>query len=154
MKRMVSLCLLCVMALGLCACGQKEETSVLDDAALAGELLESGAFSQELEELSAGKAEAFYSVAEDKLQSARMYHAAGTSKEQIAIFQATDEEAAKTMASGLRDLLAEWIEADRNYAPEEVPKMEKAVLRQSGVWVILVVANDSEAAAGIVDQHL
>ena len=152
MKRAISVLLLLALTLGLCACGGS--AAELDGEALLKELLGSDAFSQTLDELPAGKAEVFYSVPADKLSGALMYHAPGVSKEQAAVFTAVDEAAAREIVSILQGLLEEWIESDRSYAPAEVPKMEKAVLRQSGDKVILVVANAPDTASHIVDKYL
>ena len=154
MKKIIAVILVLTTLLGLCACGGKDTAVAVDGEALSRELMAGSAFSQKLEELPSGKAEVFYGISADQLKSAVMYHAAGISKEQLAVFEAVDEETARAMAAALQSLLADWIESDRDYAPEEVPKMEKAVLRQSSVYVILVVANDPEAASGSVDKYL
>jgi len=153
MKKTIACILLAAALISLAGCGGKESTA-FDGAALAQELLNRAAFSVSLDELPASKASVFYNVDGSKLVSAVMYHGSGISKEQIAIFEASDEAAAKAMVPVLQDLVAEWIEADRDYAPAEVPKLESAVLRQSGSNVILVVANDGDAAAKIVSKYL
>ena len=153
MKKFLAYMLLLAALMSFAGCGGKEEAS-FDGAALADELLGSSAFSVSLDELPSSKASVFYNVDGSKVVSARMYHGSGISKEQIAIFEAADEAAAKTMVSVLQGLVEEWIEADRNYAPAEVPKLENAVLAVSGRNVVLVVANDGDAAAKIVDKYI
>ena len=152
MKRMIAFLLLTAALVGLMGCGGKE--TPFDGAALAQDLLASSAFSVALDELPSSKASVFYNVDGSKVVSAVMYHGSGISKEQFAIFEAADEAAAKDMVSVLQSLVDEWIEADRSYAPAEVPKLESAVLRQHGKNVILVVANDGDAAAKIVSKYL
>ncbi len=153
MRRAIGVFLLLALALSLCACGGRADAE-LDGEALLKELLSSDAFSQTLDELPSGKAEVFYSIPADKLSAAAMYHAPGVSKEQAAVFTAADETAAREIVTILQGLLEEWIESDRSYAPAEVPKMEKAILRQSGDKVILVVANAPDTASRIVDKYL
>ncbi|MBE6969099.1 MAG: DUF4358 domain-containing protein [Ruminococcaceae bacterium] len=152
MKKCIALLLLAVLFAGLTGCGGKD--TAFDGAALAQELLGSPVFSVSLDELPSSKASVFYNVDGSKVVSATMYHGSGISKEQFAIFEASDEEAARAMVPVLQNLVDEWIEADRDYAPAEVPKLESAVLRQSGKNVILVVANDGDAAADIVGKYL
>lgn len=152
MKKFISCILLIAALVSFAGCGGKD--TAFDGAALAQELLESSAFSVSLDELPSSKTAVFYNVDAAKVVSAIMYHGSGISKEQVAIFEASDEAAAKAMVSVLQGLVNEWIEADRNYAPAEVPKLESAVLRQSGKNVILVVANDGDAAAKIVSKYL
>ena len=151
MKKFIACILLLTVFAGLVGCGGD---TAFDGAALAAELLSSSAFSVALDELPASKAAVFYNVDGSKVVSAVMYHGSGISKEQFAIFEASDEAAAGEMVKVLQGLVDEWIEADRDYAPAEVPKLESAVLRQSGKNVILVVANDGDAAAKIVSKYL
>ena len=152
MKKLIACILLIAALAGLAGCGGKD--TAFDGAALASELLGSSAFSVSLDELPSSKAAVFYNVDASTLVSAVMYHGSGISKEQFAIFEASDEAVAKAMVPVLQELVNEWIEADRDYAPAEVPKLESAVLRQSGKNVILVVANDGDAAAKIVSKYL
>ena len=128
--------------------------SLLWPPALTQELLASDAFSVALDELPASKASVFYNVDGSKVVSAVMYHGSGISKEQFVIIEATDEAAAAEMSNVLSGLVEEWIEADRDYAPAEVPKLEDAVLSVSGKNVVLVVANDGGRAADIVGKYL
>ncbi len=154
MKKAFSLFLLLCLSLALTGCGDGKPVTALDGEALASELMDASVFSVPLTELAESKAGSFYSVDAASLKSAVMYHASGTSKEQIAVFEATDEKAAQDMAATLQGLVADWIDSDRDYAPDEVPKLESAVLRQSGTFVILVVADQSDAAAKIVGKYL
>ena len=154
MKKHLIIALILTLLLSLTACGNKESSRELEAASLADSLLKSGAFSVSLDELPASKAAAFYGVDKDSVADAVLYHAAGTSKEQIVLIKAVNEAAAGTMVNTLKGLVSEWIEADRDYAPEEVPKLEKAVLRQSGAWVVLIVANDPDTAAKIVGEYI
>lgn len=152
MKKFIAILLVAAVFAGLVGCGGKDVS--FDAAALSSELLGSSAFSVALDELPSSKAGVFYNVDSSKVVNAVMYHGSGISKEQFAIFEASDEAAAKAMVPVLQNLVEEWIEADRDYAPAEVPKLESAVLRQSGKNVILVVANDGDAAAKIVSKYL
>ena len=154
MKRVFLLCVSVVLLLSLCACGEKEAEKEPEPSALAESLLKGNVFSVSLDELPASKAASFYELNASDVVEALLYHAAGTSKEQIVILKAIDEAAAGNMVASLKELVAQWIEADRDYAPQEVPKLEKAVLRQSGLWVILVVANDPDTAAKIVGEYI
>ena len=153
MKKFLIFAVLAALLLTAAGCGNKAEAA-LDGEALVKALLSSEAFSQKLEELPSSKATAFYGIDASLLQTAYLYHASGISKEQIAVFRAVDETAAKGIVPLLQMQLDGWIEADRDYAPEEVPKLEKAVLRQSGEWVILAVANDPAEAARTVGEYI
>ena len=154
MKKLMVWLLELTLLMSLCACGKKEVKKELDAAALCESLLKGNVFSASLDELPSSKASSFYDLDGESIAEALLYHASGTSKEQIVIIKASDESAAGTMVTALKALVDQWIEADRDYAPQEVPKMEKAVLRQSGVWVVLVIANDADTAAKLVGEYI
>lgn len=154
MKKILSLLMSLVLLLSLCACGSKSATKELESAALAESLLKGNVFSGDLDELPVGAVTSFYQLSEESVADALLYHASGTNKEQIVIVRCSDEAAAVNAVSTLQGLVNGWIEADRDYAPQEVPKLEKAVLRQSGVWAVLVIANDPDAAAKIVGEYI
>lgn len=151
MKKIISLALLAAALLTLTACGG---SAAFDPAGMTDALLHSDCFSVSLDELPAGKAAAFYGLPADKLQGAVMYHGAGTSKEQLAVFTATDEAAAKEFVGLLEQQTNAWIEADTNYAPAEAAKLKDAILRQSGEYVLYIVAADASSAAKIVGKYL
>ena len=153
MKKSLCLLLSLVLLLGLCACGGKEAAKELEPVSLAESLLKGNVFSTKVEELPAAALSSFYQMNEADVADALLYHASGTVKEQIVILKAADEAAAGNMVTTLKGLVNGWIEADRDYAPQELPKLEKAVLRQSGVWVVLVIANDPDTAAKIVGEY-
>lgn len=154
MKKTIVILITLSLLLAAAGCGGKEETAPMDGAALTRSLLSSGCFSVKLEELPASKAQVFYGVDGSRLQNAWLYHAEGVCKEQIAVFQAVDETAAGEIVPILREMLENDIRADKDYAPDEVPKLEKAVLRQSGEWVVLVVAADPTAASHTVGEYI
>ena len=171
MKRLLTLAaalMALMMVLSLSACGETaeetgEESTVettapaapVDLAALREQLLTDCGISD------------FVNVETDALTNLYGIDAAGVASsasfsassgaafpQEIVMVQAVDEAAAGTMLNTLKGLVSQWIEADRDYAPEEVPKLEKAVLRQSGAWVVLVVANDPDAAAKLVGEYI
>ena len=154
MKRTFLLIVSVTLLLSLCACGGQEAAKEPEPSALAESLLKGNVFSVSLDELPASKAASFYELNASDVAEALLYHAAGTSKEQIVILKAADETSAGNVVTSLKNLVARWIEADRDYAPQEVPKLEKAVLRQSGAWVVLVIANDPDTAAKIVGEYI
>ena len=152
MKKLLALILALTMVLTLAACGGS--AAEFDPAAMTDSLLASDCFSVALEELPSSKASVFYGLPAESLQSAVMYHGSGTSKEQLAVFTATDEAAAKQFVDLLQQQTNAWIEADKDYAPAEAAKLKDAILRQTGNTVIYVVAADADSAAHLVGKYL
>ncbi len=44
------------------------------------------------------------------------------------------------------------IDSNRDYRPQELPKLESAVIQQRENTVLLLVAGDLEAAQGVLEQ--
>ncbi len=81
-----------------------------------------------------GKPELFYSVS-------------ASSPEAVFVIGAKDAAAAKKISDGP---IKDWIKVNRdgyaNYGPEQVPKLDSAINRVAGRYVIVVVSSDNAAA--------
>ena len=110
-------------------------------------LLNSGAFSETLEELD--PALLFYLEGEEYAGSV-LYFSTGATSETAAVITAKDAE----QAGSVKDTLSNWvesqIEATRNYQPAEVEKLEHAILEVRGNTVLLAVAADWEKAEAAI----
>ena len=61
----------------------------------------------------------------------------------------SDEQARKALTA-LQDYVQSQIEANEDYRPGEIPKLENALVSQQGSTVLLVVANDLDAANALL----
>ena len=52
----------------------------------------------------------------------------------------------------LGDYVQKQIDSNRDYRPQELPKLESAVIQQRENTVLLLVAGDLEAAQGVLEQ--
>ena len=154
MKKLIPF-LLALCCLILCACASKpqEKAAVPEPEALAAELLASGAFSEELGAVEDVVARTMYVLTEDEVASIRLYSSSGAVSEEIAILPCADEAAAgKALAEcSARLELQKRLYAD--YKPEEVPKLEKALVVQRGRTVVLCVAADAGKAKAVLDKY-
>ena len=79
-----------------------------------------------------------------------IYISTGSTAEEIAAFQAVDEEAAKRIEEGLKKRIEQQTESFTNYVPEEVKRLEDAVLVRHGAYVVLSVSGDAAKAKDIL----
>jgi len=134
--------------------------SVEDVRAIA----DAGAFSEELEELDGDTAFALYKLADyglerEELADCAVLRSAGATCEETAVLVLTGGsgdagdslEQAETAAAALEDYVKGQIAANEDYRPGEIPKLEEALVRRSGNTVLLVVANDLEAAKSAIE---
>ena len=153
MKKLLTVTLALAMVLGLTACGGKEDETVWDTGDVQA-LLDSGAFSEELEELDKDTAFILYKLADyglDRLSGAIVRRSAGATCEELAYLVLDSEDSAKTAEKALEDYVQSQIEANEDYRPDEIPKLEDAYISRRGSTLLLVVANDIDAAKKAVE---
>ena len=132
----------------LCACGGE---TPYEPAATADALLESGAFSEHLESIDQDVACLLYGLDESTVTDSAVYGSTGATAEELAVFTLTDEEAAEAARAALETRISDQRAAYESYIPEEVTKLDVAILDIRGSSVLLVVAADIEAAEAALD---
>lgn len=154
MRKLISLSLALALALGLTACGGKAEKAYATEDVRA--MADAGAFSEELEELDADIAFVLYNLADyglarEELTDCAVLRSAGATCEECAVLVFGSADKAETAAGALEDYIQSQIEANRDYRPDEIPKLEDAYISQRGSTLLLVVASDMEAAKKAVE---
>lgn len=134
-----------LLAVSLTACGgEKAETFSAKDTPKA--LMDAGAFSEDLEELEDVILLGLYQLDESKVTAAAGFGSTGLTAEEVAVFEMADEQAAKEAEDLLRAHLDYQIESNEDYRPQEMPKLEKAVVERRGKTLLFLVAADYSAA--------
>ena len=144
--------LLCAAILMLFPAGCSEEQTARSPGDTLDSLIEQLTFSDQMTEMNADDACRFYNIDAELITDGAAYVGSGATAESLAVFQAADPAAAQTTADALQTFLDGWIDGYSDYDPEEVPKLESAILQQEGVYVILCVSADNDAAADIIDD--
>lgn len=142
MKKFLSVFLFIGILLSLAACKKEEPPKADFTLTDAQTLLDSGAFSEPLEEIDLDIACYLYDLDLDKVSEAAVYGSTGATAEELAVFIFTDAEAAADAKSHFETRITDRTEAMSSYIPTEVPKLEKAVLEVRGATLLFVVAND------------
>ena len=160
MKKLLRLILLLALVLGLAACGGgKNDAPPLYSSWHVEKIDEAGAFSAELYDLEEVDADvAFmlyrlgdYGLAREDLKECTALRSAGATCEEAAVLVFTNAEKAGTAADALGDYITKQIDENRDYRPAEIPKLENAWINRRGETVLLVVANDLDAAKKAVE---
>ena len=151
MKKLISMALSLVCVLGLAACGPKEAPAVPYETAAPAAMQQAGAFSEELEELDAEIAFSLYHLGDfeltpEDLTDCAVLRSSGATCEEAAVLVLADEAKAAKAAEALNAYVKAQIQENTDYRPEEIPKLEKALVDQQGSTVLLVVPNDMELA--------
>lgn len=151
-RGIIAVTLVAVMMLGVTACNNKKVITI-DTKQFAAKMLEQGNFSDDLTTLEDGMFEELYSDVETKnIVSKEVYVGTGATAEQIVVIEAKDEASATDIKAGLNEKLQYDIEQNRDYLPDEIPKLEKPVLEQLDKYVIMCVSNDNSKIEALIKE--
>lgn len=150
MRRFLTMTLALVLVLTACGGGGGGAYTTDQVEAMAP------AFSEELEEVDADTAFALYRLADyglarEDLTACAVLRSAGATCEEGAVLVLAGEDQAKTAEGALKDYVQSQIDANADYRPAEIPKLENAYIARRGETLLLVVANDIDAAKKAVE---
>lgn len=166
----VSLMLAALMAFGLTACGEKSKGSSdgseggntpknYDVAELADKIHDNCSFEDEyLQKVDdADFALSLFNVDPSCVEESKGgRHAAvyisGAYPELIFCVKAVDEASASKIQDAVKAKLDSYMKDYGTYGPDQLSKIESAVFRSSGLYIIYAVTNDNAAASGYIDS--
>ena len=152
MKRIFSAVLAALLILTLVACGAGEAKTV-DVQALA-DALKSGVALEDAMSAVSGDELAFSLSAMPANYKAAAYRAEGTTSEEIIVVQCDSKDDAAMVKSALETHLAELKDQASKYQPEEVARLDGAILTVSGTCVVLCVTADTDTANAIIKEYV
>ena len=151
MKRILYLSLI-IIAL-LTGCTEKSQgTADIEIQALANGLIDSGCFSENLGRLDLDITISLYGIEESSIEDAVCYASTGATAEEIALFECADQASANAVETACEKRVSNQADAYKAYAPLEVEKLDNAVIRVIGNYVLLCVSNDKDAAVTVIDS--
>ena len=149
-KRIVCAMCAAILALSLCACGEKtksidmqelEKSMVGADKSLP-EMKVTGSWEENAE-----KAFSYISDLEyNKIHGFFFAYAADGMAYEIAAVQLKDKSDASTMADSLREHVRSRVQMYKTYEPEQVQRAESAVVKNEGDCVLLIMSDAPQNA--------
>ena len=155
--RCTAIILVIVLACGIltgCGGGDTKKAADFDIGVMTDELLDSSAFSDILNPIPSDTAMMLYSLTSDQVAECSVCCSTGATAEEIAVFKATSEDAAQKIEAAMKTRVDNQNQAFVNYVPEEIPKLDKAIIVRNGLYVAYVVANDEAAAKAVVEKFM
>lgn len=143
MKKRFAIYLLALLLL-LSACSTQTQLPNPKEATLA--IQSSTSFTEELQELDRDLITKYLNI--DESQYTEIYMLLDTSRsstEQILFVNAKDKAAQDSIRKNIEEYKAALISQYRDYVPEEVPKLEAAVLKNKGLQTAFVVSGNANA---------
>ena len=83
----------------------------------------------------------------------KVYVSGASTADEVAVFEATDAEAAQRIKAVIDTRLASLIEQYSGYGPTKVPKLKDPLLVVEGTYVVLCVSNDNAKAQELLDAQ-
>ena len=145
----LALALALVFALAGCGAGEKEP---VDIGALGQRLVEAATFGEPMNALDSSVALGLYGAPEGT--SVAAWAGTGATAEEVAVFDCGSAENADSLMQSLEQRNEVRASQYADYDPEEVPKIENAVLLSGGQYVVLLVAQDPGNAASVAAEAL
>lgn len=129
----------------LAGCGGSE----IDMTAAANSLLTEVTFAEELQPTSENIALRRLGINETDVESCIAYASTNAVVDEFAVVKATNPEGVE---SSIRSHIDSQIQTYQSYAPDEVEKLNSAIVQVSGNYVIYVVSSDNSSAQSVVDS--
>ena len=150
MKRFLSAITLCCFVLLLTACGGSGPEATPTE--IGDALVDGVDFSETLIPLEMAAAASLYGIDPENVTEAVAYVSSGATAEEISVWQADGKKAAEVVATQVEKRIADQTAAYATYRPEEVPKLEKYILKTDGDIVVLCVADDVANAEKVLQE--
>ena len=137
------------VTLTLSACSKQEIT--IDIKELSDSLLQNVTFSDELTQIDEKVVESLYNI--DNAINEYVYISSGATADEIAVFEFENADDAKKALENARDRISKQREDYETYIPAEVKKIDNAIVKNSGRYLIVCVS-DGDEAAKIIDDYI
>ena len=156
---------LTIAALLVCAgCGAKtpspkdlsipdEQTTTITAADFIGTFAGKLSFDDTMTLVDAEQAKSVYGILDEDgyTGDCALYISTMATPEEFALFEADDTYSVEELTALAEARIAQQKESYASYAPAEMPKLESAVVRPFGDFVLVCVCADNDAAAALFD---
>ena len=127
------------------------ENKNVDAKAIADSLLSEISYTDQLSAVDLDTAKMFLNFADVEINEAYIYESSGATAEEIVVLVCKDSDSAAKAKSAFEQRVSEQKENFTDYVPEEVPKLNDAVIITSREYAILSVSGDSSKAKDIIE---
>ena len=147
MKKLVFTAISGLLCLALAGCGGEGAKEPFDPAVTVQTLLDTpGVFTEDLERLDREVLDQLYGLEDRDVSQAVSWYSPGGTAEEATVLLFESETAASEFMEAAWGHIADQKEANESYRPQELPKLEKAVVERRGASLLVLVADDYDAA--------
>lgn len=149
--KIFSILLLVIMLPQLIGCGKKEISLDIDQMAL--EISQSEYFSEDFFKVESNIISQMYGIETEDVKIAG-YASSGGLADELTIFEATNDDDAKMIYELATEHIADSKEGYQSYKPDEVYKLEHAILIEQGKYVIVCVNGSYDEVDTLIKAYL
>ena len=149
--KIFSMFLLVMMLPQMIGCGKKEIS--LDVDQMAQEISQSEYFSEDFFKVESNIISQMYGLETEDVKIVG-YTSSGGLADELTIFEATNEEDAKAIYDLAKEHVADSKEGYQSYKPDEVFKLEHAILIEQGKYVIVCVNGSYDEVETLIKAYL
>lgn len=125
----------------------------LDTAAFAADMLNGVPFKDNMSEVSESVAARMFELEQGEVMSGTVYTSGGGTAEEFAVFECADAEQAEALTEKLRKRVESRKGDFDVYKPEEMPKLNSAIVKTRGNLAFLCISDDNAAAEAIINKY-
>ncbi len=145
----VTLILLCLMG----GCGGSPAKEV-DINKVAEDLKTQITYKDDLAKLTDEMFDSVYKIDRSLIKQAVAFTSSGATAEEIVAIELNKSDDVKTAETALKERIKYQKDGYSDYGPEEVPKLDNAVIKSSGNYIFMSVSDDHAKAAEILNSYL
>lgn len=93
-----------------------------------------------------------YNLDAGQIEASAFYTNSNATAEEIAVIKTTSSDYVDTVKAAYETRVSGQQDACRDYLPDEMTKLESAVIYVNGNYVILCISNDNTKAEGIIED--
>ena len=134
---------------------KSSQAAAVDVTKVADRLLNEIKYDDKLAEAEKESIDVIYpGLPKDKIKAMKIYvSSSGGTSEEIAAFEVGDEETAKEIETKLNERVEAQKTSFKNYVPEELKRLENALVIRKGNYVYLSVSGDPDKAKSIIEEN-
>lgn len=154
MKKIFLLTLLLLLLVGLMACNSvSADLSNVSAAKMADSVKESITFVDDMFNIKNDMVPDFYNLPDGVTELKVFMSSSGATAEELAIFKCDNAETAEAVVKACEKRIEALKEKFEDYIPDELIKIENAVIEKRDVFVMFVCADSTEQAEEIFAEY-
>lgn len=149
MKKYLYTIIFMLIILTLSACGAENTSINIEE--LSADIINNVEFADEMTQINEKAVESLYNI--NYAVSQQVYISSGATAEEVAIFKLKDENDADKALAAVKQRIENQKQDFETYIPEEIHKLENAIVKKAGQYVIVCIS-DGDKADEIINSYI